>query len=1136
MRRDPGDKLRALLAAHEAGGDPEPITSDETLKEIFGALGRAVAEYHLTGTFDPEVLQVVRRIFDHRVHAANTAGKAEPERALLELIEQQFGGLPASTARHRSDLTTDGPTPSGPEDALEARHAEGIRLLAASRAEQTKYAANGAVKVLGEVVGRIPDDNPVFRASALSNLAQALILRYGYGMGQRGDIDTALRHARTAVSLSANDPRPLTRALSAINHAETARLAFNHTQDPALLKEARTSYRSAYELHPEPDTRREMRRRIVGCASYLVRFTEASDVLDDTVAFAVRTLPAETDESYAQDVHAIAELYQRAYRRGGDASHLRQAQGHFEQALGHAAPGHPARAEILDGLALNHRLAYERDGEPSHFEAAVAAGRAAVAAGPDRRSDASLHLLGLRELVETLRGHYAHSITPASLVEALEAARQAVALAPPGPERARRSVALCIVSQLQFQRTEDPFDLQEAVEAGREGLRGPATDEPDHVLAACSLASALLLLNTPEALDEGVAALTDAERLLPPDHPHAQRCAIDLSALLHERYRTAGRRADLDRAVKVGRSAVAAASDGPHAAEAAFRLGTALAAAHTADGRAGPATQALEILRSGAKTASAPPDDQLTCATAWGSIAAASGTWAEAARGYTYAVGLFAEQSVRRLRRIDEKPVPAAAGHGSLVGDAVAAAVRAGDPVQALRLAEQGRAMLLSQALDWRSDLTLLEQKAPDLVPRFRDLGAARDVLGTGSRPSGTAPSAAAEREHRAALAHDWDALLAEIRGRGNGLEDFLRPPDETQLRAVAEDGPVVVLNVSRYGADAVVVRPDRIVSVPLPGLSLSDLTGPRGWVTRFVRAMETFTGIPGEPAAREMRAVFRWLWEAVAEPVLAALGHHGPPTDAHGGPPRLWWSPTGLLTLLPLHMAGRHDGSRDNVLDWVVSSYATTLRALRHARSRPARSSRRPLTGLVVCQPYRDRELLPAAQDEALLLYGRFPGCEVLLNFMATRRNISSALLSADWVHLACHAGSDPDRPEASYIQAIDGRLSLAEICGLHLSDAEFAYLGACETARGGEDLTEALHLASAFQLAGYRHVVAAQWPLADDIALAVATAFYERFDPHAAPAGADPALALHAALCQVRAEHPGREEQWGAFLHFGA
>ncbi|MER5525251.1 hypothetical protein ABT075_11700 [Streptomyces sp. NPDC002677] len=45
----------------------------------------------------------------------------------------------------------------------------------------------------------------------------------------------------------------------------------------------------------------------------------------------------------------------------------------------------------------------------------------------------------------------------------------------------------------------------------------------------------------------------------------------------------------------------------------------------------------------------------------------------------------------------------------------------------------------------------------------------------------------------------------------------------------------------------------------------------------------------------------------------------------------------------------------------------------------------------------------------------------------------------------------------------------------------------------------------------------------------------------PHRSPrrarsADRSPALALDAAPHQVRAEHPGREEQFGAFMHIGA
>jgi len=50
---------------------------------------------------------------------------------------------------------------------------------------------------------------------------------------------------------------------------------------------------------------------------------------------------------------------------------------------------------------------------------------------------------------------------------------------------------------------------------------------------------------------------------------------------------------------------------------------------------------------------------------------------------------------------------------------------------------------------------------------------------------------------------------------------------------------------------------------------------------------------------------------------------------------PRLWWCPTGPLTILPLHTAGRHRDHRSgqNVLDRVVSSYTPAPRELLESR-----------------------------------------------------------------------------------------------------------------------------------------------------------------------------------------------------------
>ena len=54
------------------------------------------------------------------------------------------------------------------------------------------------------------------------------------------------------------------------------------------------------------------------------------------------------------------------------------------------------------------------------------------------------------------------------------------------------------------------------------------------------------------------------------------------------------------------------------------------------------------------------------------------------------------------------------------------------------------------------------------------------------------------------------------------------------------------------------------------------------------------------------MLDVLDWLWDVIAGPVLTALGHTGPPGP--GDPwPRVWWCPTGPLTVLPIHAAGRH-------------------------------------------------------------------------------------------------------------------------------------------------------------------------------------------------------------------------------------
>lgn len=285
-----------------------------------------------------------------------------------------------------------------------------------------------------------------------------------------------------------------------------------------------------------------------------------------------------------------------------------------------------------------------------------------------------------------------------------------------------------------------------------------------------------------------------------------------------------------------------------------------------------------------------------------------------------------------------------------------------------------------------------------------------------------------------------------------------------------------------------------------------------------------------GDRAAQaSVRETLGWLWDVIAEPVLSSLGYTAAPAD--GAPwPHVWWSPTGLLNFLPLHAAGRHDEVGRAVLDRVVSSYTPTLRALLHARSRPA--LRHPALLAVALSETPGQVPLPATVAEVASLVQQFDEAVHLVNESATYGTVLAALPRSGWAHFACHAYSDTVSPSESRLLLYDRSLTVADISRLRLRDAELAYLSACSTARGSERLAdEAIHIAAAFQLAGYRHVVAALWPVLDSTAATISAGFYARLRH-----GVSPAQALHDVIRQLRQVQPRMPSAWAGYVHAGS
>ena len=110
----------------------------------------------------------------------------------------------------------------------------------------------------------------------------------------------------------------------------------------------------------------------------------------------------------------------------------------------------------------------------------------------------------------------------------------------------------------------------------------------------------------------------------------------------------------------------------------------------------------------------------------------------------------------------------------------------------------------------------------------WNDSGVAAALSRTGRAAEGRATVTQGDEgsavDRRMALAREWDALVEEVRML-DGFEDFLRPPSIEQLLPAAEHGPVVVVNVSRWRCDALVVRTSGVTPVNLPGLTLDDAT-----------------------------------------------------------------------------------------------------------------------------------------------------------------------------------------------------------------------------------------------------------------------------------------------------------------------
>jgi hypothetical protein len=965
-----------------------------------------------------------------------------------------------------------------------ARRASYRELL--SRSYQQRYTVTGAVTDLERAielgvasVAATPRDDPE-RPDRLSLLGNGYRLRFER-LGQAADLELAITTGEQAVAGPATDPSYL------MNVSLAYLVRFEMHGSRADLDRAIACAEQSLAQLDGADGEHDRHRSTIRsnlAAAYQTRFRHdgATGDLDRAIDLGDQALADRDHPNFAGHLNSQSTVYQHRYERTGLAADLNHAIELGEQCLAATPAESPHRSFRLIALGNAHAARFERFGLSANLDRAIDLREQALAATQASHPN---RMVTLANLGASLEARHRRTSASADLDRAIELSEQAVAEAPAQhPELAQIMANLGVDYRTRFEFGGERSDLDRAVALGEESLARSSDEDANRSALYSALSSTYLARHSRDAdpadIDRAIALAELPLGRLSSDHPRLAPL-VNCVALGHlARLKTGSGSltpaecADLDTRLTNLASQLAAAVASP--------LRSRVRAAHALGSARYALSRELKATQSGR----------------------AAQLLAETTKAATEAVTLLPLIAPREGDRFDQEHLVSA--NAGLVGHAVEAHCAAGDPVGAVEVAELGRGILLAGRLDLRTDLTELAGLNAELAARFRDL--------RGQLEAEVEDAAA----RRAGLWAEYDELVARIRALP-GMSRFLARPRLADLRPATAGGAAVIVNWGQWRCDAVIVTADADPElVPLPDLPLSRLAD------QF-NALHEAVAIPVDEADWQRRQVILtdvlgWLWDAMVGPVLRRLP----------GVERIWWLPTGPLGVFPLHAAGHATGV--GALDLVVSSYIPTLRALVHAVGRRPPSARRQLAIAVAAA--QDVAVLPCSSAEIDDLRRQFPATRTLRDEQAKLGPVLAALPSATWTHFACHATTDSTQPSRGGLHLQDGMLSIPDLSRLDLADAELAYLSACSTAyRDMWHGDESIHLASACQLAGFRHVIASLWPLADDIAGDAAHVFYQRMGD-AVTADRAPAV-LRDVTLDLRERYRDWPTVWAPLVHSG-
>ena len=997
----------------------------------------------------------------------------------------------------------------------------------------TRYNRLGGMEDLNEaiVLGRdalaLHPPGHEDRSGSLNNLAVNLSTPYKQ-LGGMEDLEEAIVLDREALALC--PPGHPDHSMSLNNFAVDLSTRYQQLGGMEDLNEAILLGRDALALHPHGDPDRSaLLNNLALHLSTRYKQLGGMEDLDEAIVLDREALalypPGYPDRSTS--LNNLGAHLSTRYDELGGMEDLNEAILLDRDALALCPPGHPNRSMSLSNLAVYLSSRYKQLGRMEDLDEAILLGRDALALFPPEHPNRSISLNnfaadlstrykqlgGMEDLNDAIvlnrealalcpLGHPDRSTTLDNLAsglctrynqlggmedlnEAILLSRDALALRPPGHLNRLKSLnSLAVSLSTRYNKLRGMEDLNGAIVLNHEALALCPLGHEDRSNSLNNLAVDLITRYNEyggmEDLNEAILLNRDALALRPPGHRDRSSSLNNLALNLSTRYDQLGGMEDLDEAILLGRDTLALSPPGhPDRSGSLNNLAGHLHTRFTKLNQLKDKDDLFSLLAQLAHVPQVVSSVDLSVAR----------TWIDLAEHFHHPETVLAYETSLLLLTHHVATLPPLPQHrsvlkgitSSLAVDAFSACLRNQSPTGAVELLEQGRGVFWSQLTRLRSpldDVIASSSAGKELIDEFIQrtslIRTALDSPGPG------------QHDRVCRLNVELQGVVARIRELP-GLSRFLLPPLFSNLQQAARDGPIIIVNASKYGCDALVVLVDRNPQhIPL---SITK-DGVRELTLKLATLSErTLFGV----VTADLLIILRALWHKVVSPIANFL------QTVHPLQSRIWWCPTAEFSLLPLHAAGPHEEGQKNLANLYISSYTPTLTALIRARQLDlphAASKGKHFIGIGQANAEGENEIASVGPELANIRE-RVNGLTTFTHIQGPDSCISRVaeeLGKNEWVHFACHGIPDQEEPFESAFALRDGHFTIERIIQCELRNAEFAFLSACQTTVGDEESPdEVIHLASAMQFAGFRSVIGTMWAVLDNVTPMITSRFYK-------------------------------------------